>query len=303
MRVAHGISAVSIIEGKAMKTRTIKSLLFGVLAVGTLAASAAQAAAVAIVGETSRWTQVVPLFEGLGDTVTLHSSYSAIPNLQAYDIIWDADFFADAGATQAQRVIDFVNSGRGFYGQVERPCCESHNAWLQGIFRTLTGDLDIVFGGAGDSPIAGPSQFLFPDLSILLEPNDIRGTTFDTSAPGQLAGIDPARIFATIQAAGGFNVGAAWATDDLVNDAGRLVVVSDVDWLNSISADEADALENFRLFLLAGEPLPPGCGEDPSQPGCDGNGGPVGVPEPGTLGLLGLAVVALRLSRRNRRSA
>ena len=284
-----------------MRKHTLQALLFGTLFLAALISTAVQAATVAIVGQTNRWTQVVPLFQSLGDTVDLHGSYDAIPNLQTYDIIWDADFFANAGPTQAQRVINYVNSGRGFYGQVERPCCESHNAWLQDIFRTLTGDSDIVFGGAGDSPVAGPSQFLFPDLSILLEPNDIRGTIFDTSAPGQMTGIDAARIFATIQAAGGFNVGAAWATDDLINDAGRLVVVSDVDWLNSISEDEADALENFRLFLLAGEPLPPGCGEDPSQPGCGGGPGPVpGVSEPGTLALLSLGIAMLGWKRTRR---
>src|SRR5687768_2174077 len=113
-----------------MRRPAIKCLLLSALFAGTLASAVVHAASVAIVGQTGRWNQVVPLFQSLGDTVALHGSYASIPNLQSYDIIWDADFFANAGATEAQRVIDFVNSGRGFYGQVERPCCESHNAWL-----------------------------------------------------------------------------------------------------------------------------------------------------------------------------
>ena len=140
---------------------------------------------------------------------------------------------------------------------MERPCCESHNTWLEGIFRTLTGDSDLEFGANGDSPNSGSSNFLFPDSSILLSPNDIRGTTFDSSAPGDLRNVDEARVFA--RQTSGFTVGAAWATTDLANNAGRLVVVSDLDWLNSLSASEQDALENFRNFPLSGVPLEDGC--------------------------------------------
>lgn len=276
-----------------------RGLVAGLLAAAGLAAAMpSNAATVAVVDPNNRWGAVIPFFQStFGDTVDRYSSYGSIADLNSYDIVWDADFLG-APAGQDARVIDFVNNGGGFYGQVERPCCDGHNLWLQGIFRTLTGDADLVFGQMGDSATNVASQFLFPDVSILMEPNDIRGTTFDTSAPGQLSNIDPSRIFATQP--GGFNVGAAWATSDLVNDAGRLVVVSDIDWLDFLSPDEQNALDNFRQFLLAGEPLPPGCGQDPTLPGCQGDPGG-SVPEPGSIPLLGMALLAMSFAARRTR--
>jgi len=283
----------------ALAKKTLVAAMFA----GIMAPVSSYAAAILVVDEGGRlsgggWTN---LFQNtFGDTLTVINSWSAAPsNLSPYNIVWDGGFLSNPGATVAANVVSYVNGGGGFYGQVERPCCETHNAWVTGIFRTLTGDNALVFGAAGDSPSNATGTFLTPDTTILLDPNDIRGTTFDISAPGQLAVSDQSKVFAKQLAANGFNIGVAYATTDLVNNAGRIVAISDIDWLSGINADEANALANIRKFLLAGQSLPSGCGVDPTAPGCQQEPG-ANIPEPASFALIGIGLAALGAMRRRK---
>ncbi|WJG10434.1 PEP-CTERM sorting domain-containing protein [Aliiglaciecola sp. LCG003] len=286
-----------------MNKKIVKNISSLLLA-GTLALSSslASAAAILVVDEGGRlssggWTD---LFENtFGDTLTVINSWGGAPtDMSAFDVVWDGGFLSNPGVAVAQNVINFVNGGGGFYGQTERPCCETHNDWVQSIFIELTGDTAMMFGGAGDSPSNATGTFLTPDTTILVGPNDIRNTTFDIDAPGQLFVSDPAKVFAAQVAADGFNIGVAYATSDLVNNAGRIVTISDIDWLSGISSDEALALENIRSFLLAGESLPPGCGQNPNLPECQNPGIP--MPEPSTLAVLALGLFGFRMASRKK---
>ena len=63
-------------------------LLTGLLSVAAMGVvPSANAANVAIVGQYNRWNVEIPVFQAQGDTVSTFSSYSAIADLKAYDII------------------------------------------------------------------------------------------------------------------------------------------------------------------------------------------------------------------------
>ena len=284
--------------GKMMKKLMMKRLAAVFMSASLLlGANMSNAAEILVVNEGGRLGPWSDLFANtFGDNLTVTNSWNTLPSdLSSFDIIWDGGFLSNPGEAVAQSVIDFVNNGGGFYGQTERPCCETHNGWVESIFKALTGDMAMQFGGFGDSPVAATGTFLTPDTTILLEPNDIRNTTFDISAPGQLFVSDTSKVFAAQDVAGGFNIGVAYATEDLVNNAGRIVTISDIDWLSSISDDEARALENIRAFLLDGESLVEGCGENPNLPQCVR---PVSAPATSALMLIGLALMGVRISRK-----
>jgi hypothetical protein len=263
---------------------------------GLSLAPKANAAAILVYDPHDRANALINLLQTQhGDTITEITTNAGLlaADFSLFDIVWDAGHFNNEGAAAAQKVVDFVNAGGGFYGQTERPCCEAHNDWVESIFKTLTGDNAMQFGINGDGN-GELGQFLFPDTTILLDPNDIRGTQMTISAPGQLIVTDQSKIFAKQTGPGGFNIGVAYATSDLVNHAGRIVTISDIDWMDSFTTDEAKAVANIRKFLLAGESLPPGCGQNPNLPECQNPN----VPEPAAMALFGAGLLAVVARRR-----
>src|SRR5688572_21046966 len=215
----------------ATRMRRVLTACMMVFGLGLSLAPKADAAAILVYDPHNRADALINLLQtNHGDTITEVTDNPSLlaADFSLFDVVWDAGHFNNEGAAAAQKVVDFVNAGGGFYGQTERPCCEAHNDWVESIFETLTGDAAMTFGTNNDGN-GQLGQFLFPDTTILLDPNDIRGDIFNIDAPGELIVSDPSKVFAKQQGAGGFNIGLAYATSDLVNNAGRIVTISDID--------------------------------------------------------------------------
>lgn len=188
---------------------------------------------------------------GLGydvtETDTLPSDLSGFSEI--YYISTDPLSDDDITALEA-----FVRSGRGLYLTGERPCCEDLNASDQQIVDdtlSINGEPGggVEVGNQGD-PFY--DQGYVPINSSVIDglatsPNSLSDWMVD--APGGMAGVAPANVFAT-SPDGTVPVAAAWDGSDVAG-GGRLAIFMDINWLESyLDPDSASAiLENTAQFL------------------------------------------------------
>jgi hypothetical protein len=185
-------------------------------------------------------------------------------DLSAYGTIWYVGAFSAISSADQTRLAQFLSRGGGLYLTGERQCCQTLNNSVQSLLRTVVvNGTTIVVGSTRDFfPPAGepllPAAFNSGARgNVTTTPNTL--TAWFPNGPGEILGISGANVLSTI---GEGIVAGVWNESDLVGDAGRIVLMMDVDWLsNGDSLEGCDALcrqriiENFLVFL-----------DDPSAP-------------------------------------
>ena len=181
-------------------------------------------------------------------------------DLSAYGSIWFVGAYSAISAADQTRLAQFVASGGGLYLTGEnRGCCPDLNGSVQSLLRVMVaGGSDIVVGDTRDFPLS-PATFNPTARGGVTAAPPHTLTTWFPNAPGDLFGIAGPNVLATI---GDGIVAAVWGSTDLVGEAGRIIVMMDVDWLsNQISLASCNAvcrrniIDNFLTFL--GEPAGP----------------------------------------------
>ncbi len=192
-------------------------------------------------------------------------------DLSAYGTIWFVGAFSaiSASAADQTRLTQFLANGGRLYLTGERQCCQALNSSVQNLLRA------VVVGGSG-IVVGTPRDFFSPPGDPLLPvagfnrtarggvttmPNAL--TSWVPNAPGEIRNISGGNILATIDAGDVPGIVAGvWNEGDLRGNAGRIVLMMDVDWLSDqASLAQCDAvcrqaiIENFVVFL-----------DDPAQP-------------------------------------
>ncbi|HEY7541116.1 MAG TPA: FecR family protein [Methylomirabilota bacterium] len=177
---------------------------------------------------------------------------STLPaDLSAYGSIWYVGAFNAISPADQAKLAQFMASGGGVYLTGERPCCQILNNSVQSLLRTVVaGGQDIVVGSNRD--FSGTATFNPGALGgITSTPNVL--TIWAPAAPGEITGISGANVLAT---SGDGIVAGVWNEGNLTGNAGRIVLMMDVDWLSNGSSlaicnaqCRQNIIGNFAAFL------------------------------------------------------
>ncbi|HET6480682.1 MAG TPA: hypothetical protein VFG35_11680, partial [Actinoplanes sp.] len=200
---------------------------------------------------------LVPQLRAMGAEVT---DGATLPqNLAGYDVVFHVGFRVPLTALERERLALFLEDGGAVHLTGERPCCElvndSHTVFVRQV---VAGGQNITLGRQGDVlSLFGDSFFPYaanPGAKggITTTPNTV--TQLRLVSPGGIGGItNPSNVLLT--GLNGAVVGAVWDKTDLVRRGGRLTVIMDTNWLNSLSfADNLELLENMLGFMCRATP-------------------------------------------------
>ncbi len=196
------------------------------------------------------------ILEHLGYTV---ATASRLPRtLTGYKAIWVIGTNALSSTEQAT-LEGFVTAGGGLYLTGERPCCETENQADQAIAQQLVRNPLIRVGDGSDVENVSIAHNRFNPYAVdgVTQVPD-RLTTWQPSAPGVMLGLNYDNAV-TFGEQGGFQrpTGAAWGSSELRGGRGGLVLMMDINWLESGYGNLPEA-ERFVLdierFLTGGPP-------------------------------------------------
>src|SRR5262249_40157454 len=145
-------------------------------------------------------------------------------------------------ATDRTRLAQFLARGGGLYLTGERSCCQRLNDSVQSLLRPWV-------SGGDSSGVGGLNEFLTP---AAFNPTARGGITkgltlWFPNGPGEIFNISGANVLATI---GEAIVAGVWSGADLKGNAGRIVLMMDINWLSD-AVSRGQCNDDCRRAILA----------------------------------------------------
>jgi hypothetical protein len=199
---------------------------------------------------------LVPALQAMGHVVT---NVAVLPqDLSGFEAAFHVGFRVQLTPAERTRLARFLEDGHAVHLTGERPCCDtmndSHTAFIRQV---VTGGETITAGRQGDV-LSLVGDFFFPFVvnpaaksGVATNPNVV--TQLRLVSPGGLAGVEPENVL--VSGLNSVPVGALWDKDELVGRGGRLSIMMDTNWLNSLAfADNLELLENLIGFMCRATP-------------------------------------------------